>query len=61
MKSTCPHCLRALTIKEAILKTCGRCRSSPSSRPSQKGSNIKQDFDALISAELRKRRMSEAA
>lgn len=66
MRTTCPNCNGGLTIREAVESSCSKCASmergrqtvgpKPSSSPS-----IKNNFDALISEELKKRSVKSAA
>jgi DNA-directed RNA polymerase subunit M/transcription elongation factor TFIIS len=66
MRNTCPKCNNALTVRDVIQNTCSKCTSLtrsdnvtgkvPASR-----SNIRADFDALISEELKKRTLKPAA
>ena len=66
MRTTCPKCNRALTIKEAIQSSCNKCASMEQSREavgrnSSSIETIKTNFDALISEELKKRSFKSAA
>ena len=66
MRTTCPKCNRALTIKEAIQSSCNKCASMEQSRDaigarSSSIATIKTNFDALISEELKKRSFKSAA
>ena len=66
MRTTCPTCNRALTIKEAIQSSCNKCASREQSRDavgarSSSIATIKTNFDALISEELKKRSFKSAA
>ena len=66
MRTTCPKCNRALTIREAIQSSCNKCASMEQSREavgrnSSSTETIKTNFDALISEELKKRSFKSAA
>ena len=66
MRTTCPNCNNALTIREAIQSSCSKCASVERSRharaeKSPSIATIKTDFDALISEELKKRSFKSAA
>jgi len=68
MRTTCPNCNNALTIKDVIRNTCSKCTSLEHHRPgksvgkiSPSSSNIRTNFDALISEELKKRTLRPAA
>lgn len=66
MRTTCPNCNDALTIREAIQSSCSKCASMERSRHSGAGkspsiASIKTNFDALISEELKKRSFKSAA
>jgi DNA-directed RNA polymerase subunit M/transcription elongation factor TFIIS len=66
MRTTCPNCNNALTIREAIQSSCSKCASMEPSRHTVGGrgssiATIKTNFDALISEELKKRRFESAA
>jgi hypothetical protein len=66
MRTTCPSCNRALTIRDVIENSCSKCASMERSRHTVGGrsssiATIKTNFDALISEELKKRRLKSAA
>ena len=66
MRTTCPNCNNALTIREAIQSSCSKCASMERSRHVAGGKSlsvatIKTNFDALISEELKKRSFKSAA
>jgi DNA-directed RNA polymerase subunit M/transcription elongation factor TFIIS len=66
MRTTCPNCNNALTIREVIEGSCSKCASMEKSRHavgggSSSSSNIKTNFDVLISEELKKQRFKSAA
>jgi DNA-directed RNA polymerase subunit M/transcription elongation factor TFIIS len=66
MRTTCPNCNNALTIREAIQSSCSKCASMERSRHAVGGksssiASIKTNFDALISEELKKRSFKSAA
>jgi hypothetical protein len=64
MRTTCPKCNNALTIREVIQRSCSKC--APRKRQSVEAkspdsSSIKTNFDLLISEELKKRSLESAA
>ena len=66
MRTTCPNCNNALTIREVIQSSCSKCASMERSRhavgeKSSSIASIKTNFDALISEELKKRSFKSAA
>lgn len=68
MRTTCPSCNNALTIRDVIENSCSKCASMERQRRSVGGdsshnssSSIKTNFDVLISEELKKRRFKSAA
>jgi hypothetical protein len=66
MRNTCPKCNNALTVRDVIQNTCSKCTSLTrsgyvASRVPASSSNIRADFDALISEELKKRTLKPAA
>ena len=66
MRNTCPSCNHPLTIREAIQNSCSNCASAERSRHAVGGkqhssASIKNNFDALISEELKKRSFKSAA
>lgn len=59
MQTICPQCKSPLTVREAIHKTCTNC-SFVEKRRSAKTvgegiAEIRRNFDALVSEELRRR------
>ena len=66
MRTTCPNCNSALTVREVIEGSCSKCNSAERSRHAGAGKSpsiatIKTNFDALISEELKKRSFKSAA
>jgi hypothetical protein len=68
MRKTCPKCKSGLTIKDAIRNSCSKCTSleKPPVRngvggASTNSSDIRSNFDALISEELKKGTFRPAA
>ena len=66
MRTTCPSCNNALTIRDVIENSCSKCASMERSRHAGAGkspsiASIKTNFDALISEELKKRSFKSAA
>lgn len=68
MRNTCPKCNSGLTIKDAIRNSCSKCTSLEKPRvgngvggASTSSSDIRRNFDALISEELKKRTLRPAA
>lgn len=68
MRNTCPKCNNALTVREVIDNTCSQCTSRERSanrnsvgKVSSSPSNIRTNFDLLISEELKKRTLQSAA
>jgi len=66
MRNTCPKWNHALTIRDVIQSTCSKCASRERSgyglgKPTPSRSNIKANFDVLISEELKKRTLNSAA
>ena len=66
MRTTCPNCNNALTIREAIQSSCSKCASMERSRHAVRGkalsiATIKTNFDALISEELKELSFKSAA
>ena len=66
MRNTCPKCNNALTVRDVIQNTCSKC--SPLRRSGYvagkvpaSSSNIRGNFDALISQELKRRTLKPAA
>ena len=64
MRTTCPNCNNALTIREVIQRSCTKCASRKRQSVEAKSSDsssIKTNFDFLISEELKKRSLESAA
>ena len=66
MRTTCPNCNNALTIREVIRSSCSKCASTERADHAGAGkspsvTSIKTNFDALIAAELKKRSLKSAA
>jgi DNA-directed RNA polymerase subunit M/transcription elongation factor TFIIS len=66
MRTTCPKCNHALTIREVIQRSCSKCASrkrgshAVETKPTDT-SSIKTNFDSLVSEELKKRNLESAA
>ena len=66
MRNTCPKWNHALTIRDVIQNTCSKCASRERSgnsvgKQTPSRSNVKANFDLLISEELKKRTLNPAA
>jgi len=66
MRATCPKWHHALTIRDVIQNTCSKCASRGRSgnglgKETSSRSNIKANFDVLISRQLKKRTLKTAA
>jgi DNA-directed RNA polymerase subunit M/transcription elongation factor TFIIS len=67
MRTTCPSCNNALTIREVIQNSCSKCAAKERDRHTVGGNSqntsasIKTNFDALISQELKKRLSFQSA
>ena len=66
MRNTCPKCNNALTVRDVIQNTCSKCTplrrsGNVAGKVPASSSDIRANFDVLISEQLKKQTLKPAA